>query len=551
MTFYLPIMRSVLLVFAVMLFSSTAFSQPKQIPYHIEPYVVESGIYNGSGEMGSAPEKVFSATVELHDIPWLQLYFSEINLGQASYLKISSDLVDNAQRLDAVSIEQWNRFSAFFNGSKVQVELYVAPMDNNVFFNIREVVVGDWASGSPIESICGPTDDRQLSNDPAAGRLLNVGCTAWIIPNGKIVSAGHCLASAGSVNVLEFNVPLSTSGGTIQHPGPEDQYAADVNSRVYTNGGVGNDWGVFEVFPNSITGLMPKQAQNAYFVLVQDLGPDSIRITGYGVDNGIYNQVQQTHVGPNAGSSGTTMRYVTDTQGGNSGSPVIDELTHYSTGVHTHGGCTSTGGNNNGTSFFHTAFWAAVDSGIIPVELTSFNASANDDYVELSWITSTETNNAGFSVERYSISDKTWIELAFVNGSGTTTEPKAYSYTDAELNVGSFRYRLKQIDYDGSYTYSGEVYAEISAPANFALFQNYPNPFNPSTTITFTIPTESLVSLKIYNTLGEEVANVYEGLLNEGYHEINFNASSLSSGIYFYRLESNEFVDAKKMMILK
>jgi V8-like Glu-specific endopeptidase len=547
----IPRLQLAILAFAVMLLSTTAFGQPEQIPYHVEPYVVESGVYNGNGVNGSSPIKVFSAAVQVNHVPWLQLHFSEINLGQNSYVKIFSDFTDVAQRLDAASIEQWNYFSAFFNGDKVQIELYVAPMDNNIYFNVQEVVVGDWATGSPIESICGTTDDRQASNDPAVGRLLNVGCTGWIIPNGKIVSAGHCLSNSGSVNVLEFNVPLSLPGGTIQHPGPEDQYSADVSTIVHVNGGVGNDWGVFEVFPNSITGLLPKQAQNAYFTLVQTYSPDSIRITGYGTDNGTANQTQQTHVGPNAGSSGTTMRYRTDTQGGNSGSPIIDALTHHATGVHTHGGCTSTGGNNNGTSFFHTAFWAAVDSGIIPVELSSFTATAFNDYVELSWITSTETNNAGFSVERYSVSDKQWTELAFISGSGNSTQPVSYSYSDYQLNVGSFRYRLKQIDYDGSYTYSSEVFATISAPKTFALFQNYPNPFNPTTNIKFNLPAESIVSLKVFNTLGEVVAEVFSGSLNEGYHEINFNAASLTSGIYFYSLESNEFVDVKKMMILK
>jgi V8-like Glu-specific endopeptidase len=530
--------------------SNTSFAQPEEIQYHIEPYVLESGVYSGNGALGSSAVKVFSGMVQLHNVPWLQLHFSDANLGSESYIMIKSSIYDVAQRLDGISIQQWNYFSAFFNGTQLEVELYVGAMDNNIYFKINEVVAGDWASPSPYSTICGPTDDRQLSNDPAAGRLLNIGCTAWIIPNGKIVSAGHCLSSAGSVNVLEFNVPLSLPNGTLQHPGPEDQYPADATSRIYVNGGVGNDWGVFEVFPNSITGLMPKAAQNAYFTLVQDLGPDSIRITGYGVDDAEYNQVQQTHLGPNWSSSGTTMRYRTDTRGGNSGSPVIDELTNYATGVHTHGGCTSSGGNNNGTSFFHTAFWAAVDSGIIPVELTSFTAVGYDDYAEISWITSTETNNAGFSLERKS-SNTDWNEVAFINGNGTTTETRAYNYVDERLTVGVHNYRIKQIDYDGTFTYSKIVEVDITAPDNYVLLQNYPNPFNPSTTIKFSIPAEAVVQLNIFNTIGEKVSEVFSGSLNAGYHEMIFDASALTSGIYFYRLESNEFVNSKKMMLIK
>ena len=540
--------QAVLLLFAIITLSTESYSQTAEIPSHVEPYVLESGVYNGNGVMGSSAVKVFSGIVQLHNVPWLQLHFSDANLGNDSYILIKSNIYDVAQRLDAVSIEQWSYFSAFFNGSEVEIELYVDAMDNNIFVNIDEVVVGDWTSSSPYTSICGPTYDRILSDDPATSRLLSVGCTSWIIPNGKLVSAGHCLAS--STNVVEFNVPLSLPGGQIQHPGPEDQYAVDVSTKIYVNGGVGNDWGVFEVFPNSITGLMPREAQNAYFPLVQDLGPDSIRITGYGVDGGEYNQVQQTHLGPNWGSSGTTMRYRTDTQGGNSGSPVIDELTGNSVGVHTHGGCTSSGGNNSGTSLFSAPFWAAVDSGIIPVELTSFTAVGYDDYAEISWITATETNNAGFSLERNS-SHNYWNEVVFISGSGTTTETKAYNYVDEKLTVGKHSYRIKQIDYDGTFTYSKIVEVEISAPDNYALFQNYPNPFNPSTKIKFSIPSDAQVQLNVYNMLGEQVAEIFNGSLTGGYHEIVFDATALTSGIYFYRIESNEFVDSKKMMLIK
>ncbi|HLT46515.1 MAG TPA: T9SS type A sorting domain-containing protein, partial [Rubricoccaceae bacterium] len=143
---------------------------------------------------------------------------------------------------------------------------------------------------------------------------------------------------------------------------PEDQYSIDMASRVWVNGGIGNDWGIFRVFDNTQTGLQPVVAQGGgYFHVRQDLAPPTIRITGYGVDTGTSNQTQQTHTGPNAGSSGTTMRYQVDTTGGNSGSPVIDEATGDALGVHTHGGCSTSGsGSNSGTSLFNTAFWAAV-----------------------------------------------------------------------------------------------------------------------------------------------------------------------------------------------
>jgi len=333
MTFFLRFLQVQIILFSFTVLSTNLFAQPAQIPYHVEPYELESGYFDGSGTLGANPKDVFTGYVEIHDVPWIQLYFSDFNLGKESYLIIRSLKDDLWQRLDAVSIEQWQHFSAFFNGNAVEIKLFAAPGDRELFIKINEVVVGEWIIGDPFLSICGPTDDRIPSDQPATGRLLNVGCTAWIIPNGKFVSAGHCL-SGSSANIVEFNVPLSLPNGTIQHPGPEDQYSVDVSTKIFTDGGIGNDWGVFEVFPNSVTGLMPKEAQNAYWPLVQDLGPDSIRITGYGVDDGTANQTQQTHIGPNAGSSGTTMRYVTDTQGGNSGSPVIDgfRFGHFSPG---------------------------------------------------------------------------------------------------------------------------------------------------------------------------------------------------------------------------
>ena len=336
-------------VFSSLAFFSNVFAQTAPLQYTVHSYQFESELYDGNGTVGSSLSEILIGTIEMHDIPWMQLHFSDLNLGQESYLILRSLYDDKWQKLDAYSMKQWNNYSAFFNGNAVEIKLFLAQTDRQVFIKIDEVIAGDWFQGDPAFSQCGPTDDRMASNQPATARLLSVGCTAWIIPNGKFATAGHCLDGSSST-VVEFNVPLSLPGGTIQHPGPEDQYSVNVSTKIFTNGGVGNDWGVFEVYPNSITGLMPKQAQNAYWPLVPSLGPDSIRITGYGVDDGSANQTQQTHIGPNAGSSGTTMRYVTDTEGGNSGSPVIDGLTNVAVGVHTHGGCSTSGGNNNGTS---------------------------------------------------------------------------------------------------------------------------------------------------------------------------------------------------------
>ncbi|MCK5453305.1 MAG: hypothetical protein KAJ16_03025, partial [Calditrichia bacterium] len=206
--------------------------------------------------------------------------------------------------------------------------------------------------------------------------------------------------------------------------------------KISTNGGIGNDWGVFAVFDNPNTGLQPMVAQGAAFIMAQYLDPDSIRITGYGVDDGAANQTQQTHVGPDWGSSGTTMRYRTDTMGGNSGSPVIDDSTGYALGVHTHGGCNSTGGNNNGTSTFHPDFWAQVSAaaGIPPVppsNLSSYSNYSTPTSIQLSWedpaylVNGDTLLSSDFSI--HIKRDGAWID-SVLGGTG--------QYVDSGLNDG-------------------------------------------------------------------------------------------------------------------
>ncbi len=146
--------------------------------------------------------------------------------------------------------------------------------------------------------------------------------------------------------------------------------------------------------------------------------------------------------------------------------------------------------------------------------------------------------------------------IGYVPGFGTTTEPKSYSYTDQSVASGTYYYRLKQIDFDGSFTYSGVVEAEVSLPTEFSLEQNYPNPFNPATSIEFSLPIDAQVRINIYNLVGENIAEIVSSSFTAGTHEVNFNASTLTSGIYFYQLEAtgidgNIFSSIRKMTLLK
>jgi len=186
----------------------------------------------------------------------------------------------------------------------------------------------------------------------------------------------------------------------------------------------------------------------------------------------------------------------------------------------------------------------------VPVELTSFSANVNNNIVTLNWSTATEINNSGFEIERKSANND-WTNIGFVAGSGSTTEIRNYSYSDNSVTSGSYSYRLKQIDYNGDFEYSNEVYVDVTPSMDYALQQNYPNPFNPSTKIRFTIPEASIVNLTVFNAIGEQVKTLVNNYYDAGSHEVIFNASNLTSGIYFVRMESGSFVSTRKITLLK
>ncbi len=187
---------------------------------------------------------------------------------------------------------------------------------------------------------------------------------------------------------------------------------------------------------------------------------------------------------------------------------------------------------------------------ILPVELSSFTSIVSGKNVVLHWQTATETNNKGFEVERKI--NNAWTKIGFVNGAGTTTEKQSYSYTDGNVaESGKISYRLKQIDLDGTFEYSNETEVNILTPDQFELSQNYPNPFNPTTNINFTIPTDSRVRLEIFSLTGELVSTLVNEQKSAGTYDVNFNASSLASGTYIYRLIAGNIVLSKKMILMK
>lgn len=190
------------------------------------------------------------------------------------------------------------------------------------------------------------------------------------------------------------------------------------------------------------------------------------------------------------------------------------------------------------------------DGAVIPVELTSFSAVSSNQDVILNWITATEVNNLRFEIERKSQNSE-YQTVGSVQGKGTTTEISNYSFVDKNLNEGTYTYRLKQIDFDGTTSFSNEVETTIEIPLEYSLNQNYPNPFNPSTSIEYSVVSNEYVSLKVYDIIGNEVATLVNEKKDAGKYSVNFDASNLTSGVYIYKLSTNNFVQTKKMMLVK
>ena len=316
-----------------------------------------------TNSIGKSNTEILTKTIAEPGATWLRLFFKDVNLGQNSTLTITSALDGASQTLTSATIGDWKNTSAYFNGDKITLQLSVAPGEKSIGLSINELGIG--IQDPNTKSQCGSNDDRIDSTDDAIGRIVPIGCTGWIITNGRLVTAGHCVGSRAQI--IEFNVPKSNPDRTIVHPGPEDQYPIGNFVSPYPNSpSQANDWAVFTASANTQTGLTPIQAQGKSFNVVQSAPGNTIRITGFGTDTGIDNQTQQTHSGPLSSVNNTFVRYRADTTGGNSGSPIIDEATGNAVGVHAYGGCSGSGGSNSGERATIPAFWDAMGLGSTP-----------------------------------------------------------------------------------------------------------------------------------------------------------------------------------------
>jgi hypothetical protein len=362
-------------------------------PQHKEPLAVNSGKHSNSKAQVATP---FQQVLVSPGAAWLRFHLKDHQLGKGSYLTLTSALDGAQQRLDANSLLDWENGTAYFNGDSVQVELHLAPGDKNAYIEFDEMTVGEFADGDTldgmIESLCAG-DNRVASTDVRVGRIT--GCTAWLNSNGSLLTAGHCadydpdrggpLLPDGILDlggVVEFDIPQSLANGTLVAADPNDQYPIDTSSVVWNfdgeGQGLGKDWAMFRCNPNSNTGLLPHEARNSFFRMTREnpVIANTIRITGCGVDEtpagstggrNSDNRTLQTSTGPYVGefSSGANFwhRYQVDTEGANSGSPIIWTSTGFTIGVHTNGGCNTDGsGSNSGTSFEHNPLETALQN---------------------------------------------------------------------------------------------------------------------------------------------------------------------------------------------
>lgn len=352
---------------------ATAGAQTQPIAEYEVDLAIDSGLVQSKLP---ARGVIYTEQVQVKDAPWIRVKFSEATLGEApaggepTMLRVTSKLDGAYQTMLAIHLQQWSNTTAYFNGDTVTIEIIADPGAQPSHLKVSGAWAGLDQPGEPdggAESICFGVDNRVLSSEAANARLLSVGCTAWIISDSQncLLTAGHCTTT--STSVVQFNVPLSTASGGLVNPPPQHQYAIDMTSvqSVYT--GIGNDWRYFGCFPNSVTGLTPYQAQQAEYNLAPAapaVNGQQIRITGYGTVSApvspTWNQVQKTHTGPYFQLTGTTVRYQTDTTGGNSGSPVFDMSTGLCIGIHTNAGCNSTGGSNQGTAVHNAGLQTAL-----------------------------------------------------------------------------------------------------------------------------------------------------------------------------------------------
>ncbi len=381
-------------------------------------------------------------------------------------------------------------------------------------------------SGIGTQSITVNNGGLTFPGYPSSG----IGNAALLDNNGEDVHRLFDAVSTGAVYMSFMVDVINNPGGYFIHFAPNPHNTFDFRGRIWVKG----------TAPNTEFGLSYASSDTIFTAPVYNLGDTYLLVVKYEVVAGDFNDIVSLFV-----FSTSDPLPITEP------TPTVGPITNATTSADINPGSVNLRQYNASQDIIVDGIRIGTGwSDVVPVEFTSFTASANTNSVTLNWRTATETNNKGFEIQRKT-ANSDWTKISFVNGNGTSTQPHEYSYTDQNLGANNYSYRLKQTDFDGTFAYSNIVDASISAPAKFELSQNYPNPFNPTTKINFAVPSNGNVKLTVYNVLGQEITTLVNQFMKAGNHTADFNASNLNSGLYFYKLESNGLTQVKKMMLLK
>ncbi len=338
-------------------------------------YPASSGLVSNGRDI---PWRAWSAPIQVTGAHSLQLLFDTVEIGPDDAVILTNPRDGETQRLDHLRLKQWRNHTAWFNGDRVDVAIELAPGSTGQIV-IRTVYAGIQPILGTSNTICGSGDERTLSNDARVCRLVMTAascgsCTGWLISStNTILGAGHCADPLPDWFVIaEFNTPASNAAGCAQHPPVADQYPVDQSTIQFENLGLpggGDDWAVARLHPNS-TGTTAFGNQGSFFSLATTLPAyippfvvPNLRVTGHGDDSNNATRAydQQTDTGTHFGYVGDQIRHRVDTEGGNSGSPIIDTATGLAIGIHTNGGCgTSSTSSNSGTSILRPALQTAI-----------------------------------------------------------------------------------------------------------------------------------------------------------------------------------------------
>jgi len=384
---------------------------------------------------------------------------------------------------------------------------------------------------------------------PATVNDLTVNNSAGVTLSGDVQVDGNLTLTDGDLNLNGHIVTLGTSGTLNESAG---------NTVTGTTGMLTTTRDINAPAGDNIGGLGAMLTSSA------NLGSTTIERHHFaGTGDGNQGILRVFNISPTTNSGlDATLRFYYDESELNGSTE--DNLIFFRSLDAIDGNWTNRGGTVNTTDNYVElsgidafSYWTLADVNTpIPVELTDFNALVDGKVVTLNWKTATETQNHGWEIERKAVienqSEGNWIKIGFIEGKGNSTETQSYIFKDGNLTSGSYQYRLKQIDYNGTSTYSKVLEINIIiAPKEFALAQNYPNPFNPKTTIEFEVPNTSMVNITIYNTLGETVKVLLNEQMEQGVYTRTFSGLNLPSGIYIYRLSAGNVVFTKKMMLIK